>query len=160
MTPEMLTLLKMATEWRPSSHTYQHIKRARRKYGYAANVACLPLPPSTNMLYPGKARRYKSKAYKAWELLAETWWGASPLYYQPAWPLDPEVMTLWTLDTYLFMPRWAGAGSGDMDNRLKAPIDFLCSHTGLQDKYLVEIHAKRITTEQKLSGLVLAVGLA
>lgn len=31
----------------------------------------LPFPPSCNGLYPGKARRYKSKAYKAWITEAE-----------------------------------------------------------------------------------------
>ena len=31
----------------------------------------LPFPPSCNTLYPGKARRYKSKKYELWEIEAK-----------------------------------------------------------------------------------------
>lgn len=37
----------------------------------AAVTFPLPYPPSANNLFPGKARRYPSKAYVAWRKLAE-----------------------------------------------------------------------------------------
>jgi Holliday junction resolvase RusA-like endonuclease len=156
LAPAQVSLLEAATMWRPAHHTYTPLRKARKSSGWAANVAALPLPPSTNGLFAGKVRRYKSKAYKAWEKEAAPWWDASPLSQQAAWPLDKAVVVLWTLDLYVFMPTWRG----DLDNEFKAVIDFLCERTGLRDNRLVELHAKRITGHEKLCGLVLGVGLA
>lgn len=149
------TLLTVAEMWRPRNRVLP-LRKARKSNGWAANVAVLPLPPSVNGLFPGKARRFPSKEYKAWREEAAGWWDASPLARQGTWPLDNTVPVLWTLDLYVFMPTW----QGDLDNRFKATIDFLCSRTGLQDNRLTEIHAQRITGPERLRGIVLAIGLA
>jgi Holliday junction resolvase RusA-like endonuclease len=151
----MEALLTAAEMWRPRNRPLP-LRKARKSHGWAANVAVLPLPPGVNNLFPGKQRRYKSQEYKLWLAEALDWWKLSPLSGQAAWPLDKSAKVLWTLDTYVFIPMW----QGDLDNKFKAPIDFLCAMTGLQDSRLVEIHAQRITGPDRLRGMVLAVGLA
>lgn len=155
LAPGQVSLLEAAEMWRPKNRPLP-LRKARKSSGWAANVTVLPLPPSANGLFSGKARRFPSPAYKAWRKEAGAWWAASPLSKQAAWPLDPEVTVLWTLDMYVFMPTWRG----DLDNEFKAAIDFLCTRTGLRDNRLVEIHAQRITgLATPLRGLVLAVGV-
>lgn len=149
-------LLEAAVMWRPAHHTYVGLKKARKGYGWAANVGVLPLPPSTNNLFPGRERRYKSVEYRRWLAEAEEWWAESPISHQAAWPLDKQPVVLWVVDFYAFMPTWLG----DLDNKFKAPIDYICTKTGLRDNRLVEIHAKRITSPNRLKGLVFAIGLA
>lgn len=150
-------LLSAAWSWKGTTYAYHAIRSARKGHGWAANVAALPLPPGVNNLFPTRGRvRVKSRQYREWEEEAAYWWLASPLSKQPAWPLDEKPRVLWTLDTYIFIPTW----QADLDNKLKAPIDFLCKHTGLRDRYLVEIHAKRITIKGTVPGMVLAIGVA
>lgn len=149
-------LAKAAVMWRPSHHSYVQLKRMRKSHGWAANVGVLPLPPSVNNLFPGRVRRFKSAEYRRWEAEAADWWASSPISQQAAWPLDGSVTVLWVADFYVFMPNWRG----DLDNKLKAAIDFICTNTGLHDNRLVEIHAKRITAPDRLKGLVFAIGLA
>jgi Holliday junction resolvase RusA-like endonuclease len=155
MNEEMEQLLRAAEMWRPRSRPLP-LRKARKSHGWAANVACLPLPPGVNNLFPGRIHRHKSREYKVWLAEAALWWAASPLSKQAAWPLAKGTNVLWTLDAYFFMPTWVG----DLDNKLKAPIDFLCAQSGLTDNRLTEIHAQRITGPERLRGMVLAIGLA
>lgn len=73
----------------------------------------LPLPPSLNSLYPGKERRRKSRAYKAW--LTAAGWEAK---LQKVWPVSGP----YTLDVRL--PK---AMPGDASNRIKPIEDLLVS---------------------------------
>lgn len=115
-------------------------------------VLFLPLCPPLNNLYPTRGkRRVKSERYEAWEQEAWGW------YHEQGWaysaPVDPGLR--WYLDMVLFMPNW---GSGDLDNRNKATIDFLCAHRGLQDKYLMRLREVRVTDGSRLAGVVLTYG--
>lgn len=110
----------------------------------------LPLCPPLNNLYPTRGRRrVKSEDYLEWEDMAG-WY-----YVLQGWHnLPPESPGLrWTLDAVFFMPNWS---SGDVDNRNKATIDFLCAQRGLQDRYLMRIREVRVTDGSRLAGVVLA----
>lgn len=110
----------------------------------------LPLCPPLNNLYPTRGKfRVKSKQYLAWEEMAE-WF-----FMQQHWNLVPPHLSglRWVLDMAVFMPNWA---SGDLDNRNKATIDFLCANRGLQDKYLMRLREVRVTDGKRLAGVVLA----
>jgi hypothetical protein len=115
-------------------------------------VLCLPLCPPLNNLYPTRGKhRVKSDKYLAWEEEAWAWYHA-----QGYSALPPEETGLrWYLDLVVFMPNWS---SGDLDNRNKATIDFLCAHRGLQDKYLMRLREVRVTDASRLAGVVLAYG--
>lgn len=76
----------------------------------------LPFPPSTNGLYPGKSRRYKSEAYVAWELAA---W--AELKRQRIKPVSGLVVVRYELQ-YPVTKRRMDAG-----NREKCLTDFLVS---------------------------------
>jgi hypothetical protein len=125
-------------------------------HGWAGNTLALPLPPPLNGLYPTNpktGRRHKSKDYRDWEKEAANWWHlqdheAVPGMYVPT----PDA--LWQLDMYVYMPTWA---YGDLDGRFKAPIDFLCSLTELQDRHLTRVTAIRITDGVRRKGLVMVM---
>lgn len=140
------------------------LEQARFSAVWNANLWVLPLCPPTNSLFPGKARRYKSKAYKEWEQLAEAYW-----LYQVVQKREVGVATghhptdtfaqkdkqKWSLDVYNFMPTYR---DGDLDGRLKALIDWLCKATGHDDRYLMRLHAERITNASRLKGTAVMFG--
>lgn len=114
---------------------------AGREEDFAVTTVALPLPPSTNSLYPGRARRRKSEEYKAWGEEAQLWVSMSQqphLYRYGTLGVAPE-RAQWKLHQFIFMKDWRS----DMDNRYKASIDFLCGLYGLSDRYLVQHSAVR-----------------
>lgn len=95
----------------------------------------LPLPPSVNQLYPGKVRRHKSDAYFAWEKVA-----AVSLHDQGFWPHQHQPTThKWAIHVVCHLPD----RRRDMDNTLKAGIDFMASFFALSDNYLDHIIIER-----------------
>ena len=82
----------------------------------------LPVPPSVNELYAPTKRggRYKTKKYRAW--LSQAGW-----YLLMASP-KPEAVS----GPYRLSMRVPATMQGDVDNRLKAMLDFLVN-TGLTD---------------------------
>lgn len=78
----------------------------------------LPFPPSVNNLFPGKARRYPSKEYKAWKIEA-----AWTLKQQRIAPIRERVIILIYLDD---------KRQGDCANREKAVTDVLVACGVLQ----------------------------
>lgn len=77
----------------------------------------LPIPPSVNGLYAGKARRYKSPAYKSW--------------LKECVVIPVKTFTNNVHITYAFYPK--NGTFGDTQNRLKALTDFLVTAGILQD---------------------------
>jgi hypothetical protein len=113
-------------------------------------VMVLPLAPPLNNLYPSRGKvRVKSARYRAWEDEAAGWYLMQGFQHLPR--EDPALH--WYLDMVMFMPNW---GSGDLDNRNKATIDFLCSMRGLQDKYLMRLREVRVTDGSRMAGTVLS----
>lgn len=97
----------------------------------------LPLPPSVNQLYPGKLRRHKSDKYYAWELAA-----AIAMRQQQCYPFEHDTTQHhWALDVWCVMPNW----KGDMDNTIKAGVDFIAGWFRLDDRYLTKLHIERYT---------------
>lgn len=74
----------------------------------------LPTPPSANNLYPGRARRFKSPAYKAWLVDA----GLALNLQRPDRVAGPYALVL----------RLPAAMRGDVSNRIKAVEDLLVKH--------------------------------
>lgn len=145
----------------------QHkLAQAHGLAGWHRDLWVLPLCPPANSLYPGKARRYKSKAYEEWLSLAESYWLYQVVQKRDAaneygWP-PPQASyprgvrpQKWALDVYHFMP---SRRDGDLDNRMKALIDFLAHATGHDDRYLDRIYSERITNGQRLRGTVVIFG--
>ena len=100
----------------------------------------LPLPPSVNQLYPGKVRRHKSDAYFHWEKEA-----AYALRLQGLHPSDHQPTThIWSLEIRCCLPD----RRRDIDNTLKAGIDFIASFFSLSDNYLDSITITRETDKQ------------
>lgn len=79
-------------------------------------IFILPFPPSTNALYPGKSRRYKSEAYVSWELAAR-----EELRRQRVQPVKGQVVI-----SYEFQEPQTKRKS-DVGNREKAATDLLVS---------------------------------
>lgn len=77
-------------------------------------VLDLPVPPSANNLFPGKARRFKSTAYKAW--LESAGWDVKAARPRP-------VTGPYSLDVLLPINL-----RGDVSNRIKAVEDLLVTH--------------------------------
>lgn len=100
----------------------------------------LPLPPSVNQLYPGKVRRHKSDEYYAWELKA-----ALAMREQHLDPFVHQTTThRWRVKVECYMLSWRA----DMDNTVKAGIDFIAGWFRLDDRYLVELHMLREETKK------------
>lgn len=100
----------------------------------------LPLPPSTNQLYPGKVRRHKSDAYFQWEKLAKY-----SLIQQGLYPAEYSPTTyVWELEVRCYL----ADRRRDIDNTLKSGIDFIASFFALSDNYLDHIHIHRETDKQ------------
>lgn len=100
----------------------------------------LPLPPSVNQLYPGKARRHKSDAYFQWEKEA-----AYALKLQGLHVAEYRPTThVWHLVVTCYLPD----RRRDIDNTLKAGIDFIASFFALSDNYLDSITIVRETDKQ------------
>lgn len=91
----------------------------------------LPLPPSVNNLFinvRGRGR-VKSKHYREWEREAIIAMIAS------AHPTLPH-KAKWELTATCVMPNWR---KQDLDNKLKATVDFLSWRLGLDDNLLVAL---------------------
>ena len=100
----------------------------------------LPLPPSVNQLYPGKVRRHKSDAFYAWEKVA-----AAALHRQGFYPAEYTPTThIWHIVVTCFL----ADRRRDIDNTLKAGIDFMASYFALSDNYLDSITIVRHTDKQ------------
>jgi len=95
----------------------------------------LPLPPSVNQLYPGKVHRYKSDKYYAWERVADIDAHAQRLTRAEWEPTNHK----WTLSIMCYM----SDKRRDLDNTLKAGIDFIAGFFALQDLYLRKIVIER-----------------
>lgn len=117
---------------------------AGRNGNFSVTTVALPLPPSTNSLFPGFRRRHKSAEYKAWEQEAALWLLEQPhlLTYGGLPQAPPKAR--WKLHLYVVLPNWRS----DMDNRYKATIDFLAPRFNLQDRYLIQHTAVRCTGTQ------------
>lgn len=98
-----------------------------RKAGF---VLDLPIPPSVNNMFPGRAGRFKSAQYKAW-IKAAGW----ELKAQGVGSVSgPYVLTLELPEK---MP-------GDLDNRLKGISDLLVAHRLTpDDRHAVSVTACR-----------------
>lgn len=95
----------------------------------------LPLPPSVNQLYPGKVRRHKSDAFFAWEKVA-----AAALHEQHFYLAEHSPTThIWHIDVTCYL----ADRRRDIDNTLKAGIDFMASWFALSDNYLDSITITR-----------------
>lgn len=80
----------------------------------AGFVLDLPIPPSVNNMFPGRAGRFKSKQYRAWIKEA-----GQEINMQKVWPVSgPYALTLELPEKM----------RGDVDNRLKGVADLLVSH--------------------------------
>lgn len=100
----------------------------------------LPLPPSVNQLYPGKVRRHKSDAFYAWEKVA-----AAALHAQHLYPAEHTPTThRWALAVWCYLPD----RRRDIDNTLKAGIDFIAAYFAISDNYLDFIAIRRETDKQ------------
>lgn len=91
-------------------------------------VFTLPIPPSVNALYPGKVRRYKSDAYKAW--LKEAWAALLPEKSKITKVTAPCSVT-YRLGFFSDKRR------RDLCNREKALSDFLVAEEVLEDDCLI-----------------------
>jgi Holliday junction resolvase RusA-like endonuclease len=93
----------------------------------ASAVYLLPIPPSANSLYPGKQRRHKSAAYKAWiqeaglEILAQ---GRQKI--------------LGKVEVLYEVGRPKGRRRRDVMNLEKAPSDLLVNLGVIEDDSLIE----------------------
>lgn len=125
---------------------------AGRGEDIAATVVALPLPPSTNSLFPGRARRHRSAEYERWLAEAPLWLREQPQLWRYGSLVKPPPKARWLLHQFIFLPNWRS----DMDNRYKASIDFLCASFGLSDRYLVQHSALRCTGP--LTGVVNLLG--
>lgn len=100
----------------------------------------LPLPPSVNQLYPGKVRRHKSDEYYKWERVADT-----ALHQQHFFRATHNPTThVWLLEIECYLPD----RRRDIDNTLKAGIDFIAGFFALSDNYLDDIHIIRQTDKK------------
>lgn len=95
----------------------------------------LPLPPSVNQLYPGKVRRHKSDKYYAWEREADVAAHAQRLVRAQWDPTDH----FWRLEIKCYM----ADKRRDVDNTLKAGIDFIADFFALQDTRVRRILIER-----------------
>ena len=160
MMPEMQALLDELLKVQQKLKGSHKLAQARTGDGWNPDLWVLPLCPPTNSLYPGKARRYKSKAYKEWEELAEAYWLYQVVQKRgrehapgPTYPTRDKQK--WGLDVYSFMPT---RRDGDLDGRVKALVDWLCHATGHDDRYLDRLHLERITAGHRLRGQVVIFG--
>jgi Holliday junction resolvase RusA-like endonuclease len=87
----------------------------------------LPMPPSANSLYPGRQRRHKSAAYKAW--LKEA---GLEVLAQGRKRISGKVEVVYELG------RPAGRRRQDAFNREKAPSDLLVNLGVIEDDSLIE----------------------
>ena len=93
-----------------------------------SNHACvvLPFPPTANNLFSGKARRFRSRAYKEWLAEADLAW-----LRQSVTPIHGPV----TVTISLGRP---DRRRRDCFNYEKAPIDFLVARGVIDDDSLIE----------------------
>lgn len=78
-------------------------------------VIVLPFPPSTNHLFAGKSRRYKSKAYKAW-------------LDEAAYAMLQQKRPTFTGRVRLNMRLGPGQMNSDCSNYIKAAEDLLVTY--------------------------------
>jgi crossover junction endodeoxyribonuclease RusA len=97
-------------------------------------VICLPMPPSTNHLFAGRGRRYRSPEYKAWTIEA----GLQLNRQHPA-----SVLGLVSLLIEVAEPKTKRAQ--DITNRIKAVEDLLVSHGVIQGDD--QRYVRRVTAE-------------
>lgn len=95
----------------------------------------LPWPPSTNTLFSGKARRFKSDGYKAWltDAYAE--------YLQQKTHVKKHTGKV-RISLSLKAPTKARS---DIDNRIKSVLDFLVTHQVIVDddsRYVQSVYAE------------------
>lgn len=91
----------------------------------------LPLGPSVNQMFPGKARRFKSREYRSW--ISEAGWTIRA-HRPPPMRMGP----------YSVLIRVPEKMRGDPDNRIKAVVDLLVTNSVTPD----DKHAHRITVER------------
>lgn len=101
----------------------------------------LPMPPSTNVLFAGRARRFKSKKYKEWEDMAKEVWDEQ--YSHLSMNPDTWKHTIISLETPLYYKN-GGIKRIDCANYEKAVIDFITNRLGFDDKMFL-----RNTQEKK-----------
>lgn len=94
-----------------------------------SDYACifLPFPPSVNHLFPGKARRFKSRAYKDWLGEADL-----ALFKQQPLPMFAGPVNL----TFTFGR--PDKRARDVTNYLKAPEDLIVTRGIIEDDSLVQ----------------------
>lgn len=94
------------------------------------------LPPSVNQLYPGRVKRHKSDKYHSWEQQA----GIELREQNVPVALHAPTTHRWTLDVECLM----ASRRADMDNTIKAGVDFIARWFALDDRYLDELHILRL----------------
>ena len=104
----------------------------------------LPFPPSVNGLFAGKARRFKSDAYKTWLKAAKVEFDAQMEYdkYYAGFAPNTEHKGQVKL-TFLF--KAPDKRKRDLDNLLKAGIDFIVNQgviAGDDSRYVRSIYAE------------------
>jgi Holliday junction resolvase RusA-like endonuclease len=101
-------------------------------------VGRIPMPPTTNHLYPTvQGRRVASHELATWRVAASC---ATQVWGHERWEGQKRKVR-WELWVDVYLPNWLR----DVDGTLKAGIDFLAEYFGLDDRYLVELHVRRIT---------------
>ncbi len=100
----------------------------------------LPMPPSVNQAYAGKARRFKSKQYKDWEKLCTTYPQKKHTFKYTGKGLELH---------YKFFSKWYNKDESvkkkDVSNYVKLTEDMLCKIIdGLDDKYVWKFSAEKI----------------
>jgi len=109
----------------------------------------LPFPPSTNTLFPGKARRFKSGAYKDW--IERAGWALCQQFRDEGQDTThfgnpvKETISLGRPDRHV----------RDLANFEKAINDLLVAHSILRDDSL--IHDLRLKWDDKIIGAIVEI---
>lgn len=93
----------------------------------------LPYPPSTNGLFPGKERRFKSPEYKAWTKSA----------YEMRLKQLTSISRHYGKVHIILRLKAPTKARSDIDNRIKAILDFLVESQTIMDddcRYVRSIH--------------------
>jgi len=110
------------------------------------------MPPSVNQCYANNGShgrgRFKTKVYKEWERLAV-------MNLRSLQRIALSGKQRWGVELRLGFQRkliWRC----DIDNRFKALFDMICTVSGLEDKYLTEIVAKKslVDCEDHITGTI------
>lgn len=105
----------------------------------------LPFPPSVNGLFSGKARRFKSDAYKTWLKAAKVEFDAQMEYDKIMAGFSYEGINHKGSVNLTFLFKAPDKRKRDLDNLLKAGIDFIVSQgviAGDDSRYVRSIYAE------------------